>query len=364
MALKYAVGSGDWSDAATWNGGTLPSLEDEVYANGFTVTLDMDFTVQKISTDVCPDTLTGAGSFSLISGTRNISCNVEAGLSSCITNASASFNLIVTGNMAGGSATNAAGLNYAGGVNSTTAFITIYGNLTAGTGSGANGIRHAPGAGAGRNISVTVVGNVTSYASNRAISVVTSSSYGTVSNFNITGTSTGAILGICNAVNNFVLNGVLVSSSSEPMVIGMPGSLFTINGAVVQTSSKVALDSQDILVAEGGVIEYTFKEANTGSDILVRSATPGGGYPAEADVRGGVLFGVIDELTGSLAVPDPSNVRKGVATDNTIGTAELTAEDILEAIEVSTNPIAERLRNVSTVQTTGDQIASLNTQEE
>jgi hypothetical protein len=84
------------------------------------------------------------------------------------------------------------------------------------------------------------------------------------------------------------------------------------------------------------------------------------GSPPIGDVRAGVTYGPVSELEGSLIVPDPSNVRKGVPTDATTGTAELTAEDILEAIELSANPVAERLRNVSTVQTTGNQISSLN----
>jgi hypothetical protein len=59
-------------------------------------------------------------------------------------------------------------------------------------------------------------------------------------------------------------------------------------------------------------------------------------------------------------MPLPSNVRVGVPTDNTIGTGELTAADFLAAIGVSTDPVAERLRTVSTVDTTGNQMASFN----
>ena len=50
---------------------------------------------------------------------------------------------------------------------------------------------------------------------------------------------------------------------------------------------------------------------------------------------------------------------KSVGTDNTVGTADLTAQDIFDAITNSSDPIAKRLRNVSTVQITGDQISSI-----
>jgi hypothetical protein len=59
-----------------------------------------------------------------------------------------------------------------------------------------------------------------------------------------------------------------------------------------------------------------------------------------------------------MAVPTIANVRKGVATDNTLGIGELTAADFLDAILASSNAAAVRLKNVSTTDITGNQIAS------
>ena len=56
----------------------------------------------------------------------------------------------------------------------------------------------------------------------------------------------------------------------------------------------------------------------------------------------------------------PSDVRKGVNTDATVGTADLTAQDIFTEIASSSDPIAVRLRNIATVQTTGAKLASYN----
>jgi hypothetical protein len=52
MALRYAVATGNWSNTATWNGGTLPGVGDDVHANGFTVTIDQDINVNSISNKV------------------------------------------------------------------------------------------------------------------------------------------------------------------------------------------------------------------------------------------------------------------------------------------------------------------------
>jgi hypothetical protein len=40
MAIRKAVATGNWSATATWDGGIIPGLDDTVYANGFTVTID------------------------------------------------------------------------------------------------------------------------------------------------------------------------------------------------------------------------------------------------------------------------------------------------------------------------------------
>ena len=46
-----------------------------------------------------------------------------------------------------------------------------------------------------------------------------------------------------------------------------------------------------------------------------------------------------------------------IPVDNTVGTSDnVNAEDILEAIQNSSLPIAERLRNVATVESTGAQL--------
>ena len=49
MGLKVAVASGNWSNPSTWNGGLLPTTEDVVASNGFTVTIDQNVNVDSIT---------------------------------------------------------------------------------------------------------------------------------------------------------------------------------------------------------------------------------------------------------------------------------------------------------------------------
>jgi len=83
--------------------------------------------------------------------------------------------------------------------------------------------------------------------------------------------------------------------------------------------------------------------------------------PLESDVRLGVQYA--DETkTGTLAVPLPSQVALGIATDDTTGTAILNPEDIWKVQTSAMNTdgsIGKRLKNASTVDSTGDQLSSL-----
>ena len=44
----------------------------------------------------------------------------------------------------------------------------------------------------------------------------------------------------------------------------------------------------------------------------------------------------------------------------TVGTLQLTGEDLLNAISTSSNDVAQRIKNLATVETTGDQLAAFN----
>jgi hypothetical protein len=84
--------------------------------------------------------------------------------------------------------------------------------------------------------------------------------------------------------------------------------------------------------------------------------------PAAANVRYGVIF-ASGSFTGTLRMPSASQVAYGVPVDNTTGSAVITAGDVwnyLVANMTTTGSIGERIKNASTVSTTGQQLTSLN----
>ena len=78
-------------------------------------------------------------------------------------------------------------------------------------------------------------------------------------------------------------------------------------------------------------------------------------------MRTGIVYGPTNNLTGTCAVPPAAAVSIGVPVDNTVGTGYLNATDIWNvplASITTPNSIGERLKDASTVQSTGAQLAA------
>lgn len=165
MANVYAVSAGNWSTPARWNTGSLPTSADDVYANGFAITIDQDITVVSIQTR--SNTGIAAGGSFTASTSRTINASIYAGTTSCLTlsGTSLTFNVnaptiqgpnaasnlhgitggpttstinITATNTTGGSGStigNSHGIN-CGGLNSTWNIIST--NITGGSGTGNN----------------------------------------------------------------------------------------------------------------------------------------------------------------------------------------------------------------------------------
>ena len=54
MAVRFAVASGNWSNPAIWDNGAVPVAGDDVYANGFNITIDQNINVFRITNQISP----------------------------------------------------------------------------------------------------------------------------------------------------------------------------------------------------------------------------------------------------------------------------------------------------------------------
>jgi hypothetical protein len=360
MAIKWAVANGNWSSTATWNGGTLPTSADDVYSNNFTVTIDQNITV--ISLNTTATTGVTAGGFFDVSGSRTIVCDtIQPGSQYCLRLFAAANNstVVLTCNTINGSITTAsnnqtgAGIYFAGVSGVSNCNFTINGNIYT---------KNAPGFvsnGTPTNNTIVINGNI--YGSD-TVSNFSSNSHATMT---VNGVIVGGTIGIgfqttaatgtvavtkCTTVNAGQL--ALNSTTSTPTV--------TVKEIEQGVFGAVPIAGYVRLSTASGAF---YKGVTTGSSTRTLSdpADIAGQVPAQSDVRFGVTY-QSGSKTGTAYIPAASSVGFGVPVDNTTGTAALTPASVWDAATSSlttSGSIGERLKNASTVDTTGDQLAAL-----
>jgi hypothetical protein len=92
MADRWAVQNGAWSNTATWDGGILPTIDDDVFADNRTVTIDTDIIVKSLRTTQRTGGTAGGGfrpnnntviRASLLAGTTSVINFLSATPNSC-----------------------------------------------------------------------------------------------------------------------------------------------------------------------------------------------------------------------------------------------------------------------------------------
>lgn len=206
---------------------------------------------------------------------------------------------------------------------------------------------------------VNITGNIIGAGSNSATVIINNST----STVNITGTLTSGLAQCysCTTAGNLNVTGTVTVTNlnSAPAINSSGTGVVTLNSPIINVSNVNAVFASRVRFYSTAQVQWLFQNS-AGTNTILYSAGASLGLPLTTNVRYPVQYGANNELTGQVIIPLPSNVRVGVPTDNTIGTGELTADDFLNAIAISTNPVAERLRTTSTVDTTGNQMAAYN----
>ena len=204
MANRYAVKAGSWSDATVWNGGTLPTAADDVFANAFTVNIDQDITVMSIRR-VSASGIAAGGAFTVTS--------VPAGTTRTIT---------LTSGMIGTTHTADATLTLLT-ISSNTGTVLITANLTAGT--------------TGRLIDITgtctvnIAGSVTNAGSGNNTQCIRVLAAATMSMGDVTGNTSYA-----DRCAVLVAAGAAVATGN---VTGSSAILLTVAGATLHVQGRV-----------------------------------------------------------------------------------------------------------------------------
>lgn len=382
MALITSAASGNFNAGATWTGGVVPTVGDEARAaTGHTITINVNTTCDEVSND-------GTGIFTLNDGitlTANVTNKTTTAARNCvqftatspaaativgnITNGTASGNavintstgaLTVTGNVTGSSGTfNSAVLN------NSTGSVTITGNCTGGSG------QDSRGAGNASTGTLTITGNCTG-GSGTSGGTGGASGAGNLStgSMTITGNVTGgtgaqAPGAHTNSTGTTIINGSIYASETNYGVTGTNRSQVTRLTGPFYTTATFGVNPIGCLAWrwDTSLVNTTFIEVPTQNLASKRNlVTPDNAtnFPSASNVRSGTTYGISNALTGTCAVPPAASVATGVPVDNTTGTASLTPADFWNALTsgmTTSGSIGVRLKNASTLDSTGQQLA-------
>jgi hypothetical protein len=219
----------------------------------------------------------------------------------------------ITGNILGGLSAQAVG---------TTNNITINGNISGGTAGGV----------------VLLASNVTNIVGNIIAQASVGISSSSVHVMNIVG----------NVSASSTANGVFLSNASSQVYL---------NGNMTNVNGKMAIYAPIIWLDQTGTTQARFFTSG-GADRTLYSDNTFPNQPPLSDVRYLTQFGPSNGLTGTLRMASPTDVRSGVATDNTVGTALFDTSQLLAELNVSSDPIAQRLRIAATPEILGQLIAA------
>jgi len=369
MATITSAIAGNWSSTATWVGGVVPVSGDTIVLL-HVVTLDVDISGISILTHSGNNNLVINGTsrtFDIFIGGTPTSTSavvqvINTSLSHTV-NGTITFDILNNNSgrfvFRGGSPCNY-NLSYTGIINAAATVGNSNGvHFTEGAGSvvNINGVVLIVGGGsfsfitnATANTTHNVGGNYTCTSANA--NIFFSSGFQPSPILNVSGNSTSA------GTSNFVIS----TNTGEIRASGVHANTNTIGYMpFVHNGGRLKrLAGQNLQL---GLLDTDNAVAN------LYSANELTGYPPEADVETGVTYGPVGEFTGTL---DPVTVNVTVDT-NAIASAISTsletslppllapplATDLLTEISSSPDPLAERLRNASTVQSTGAQLQSL-----
>jgi hypothetical protein len=291
MANRYAVANGNWSATATWDGGTLPTAADDVYANNFTVTINQAINVLSIRTTSAAGINAGGGF--VLDNAYNVTADIRAGGSASnqnclLINFNSPNSCTITGTLYGSLINNlsdVSAVRHAG-----TGTVTVNGNIYGG-GGGTSASRRVgyrnvstgsvningniygnqSGSGAAEHDGVrfeaactsVIVGNIYAGTQNSCPGLRTNGGTCTITGV-IRGdqTTTNFAQGAVFNSTNFTVNGDIESGLGSSGVLATGSSVFNITGNII---GKASGTNQAIGLQTGGTATGTITGTITNS---------------------------------------------------------------------------------------------------
>ena len=378
--IRAILSNSDFSLPATWLGGAVPGPGDVAFANGNTVLVSDTRTVQAVSNAAGTGIAVG-GTFSLLNNC-NLTCTNANGVVQGVT----ATNCITTPSLGGGSAATLTAAITAGGSTNAVS-VTAGGTLTALGNYAAGGVQVMTISAGTVNHTGTLTGS-----GERCIVLLTASA-NLIQTGDVTGGPGGASAGIginvgggtvivtgtvtggtgsagislpMTGTTNLTVNGVCRSSATQPPISAGSSTQNTFLSGPFQMGLSGNINPLQVQrwmwapTLVPSLLEVARSDGATRRLFYTADNIPAGGYPVAANVRQSTIYGPSSEFTGTLAVPSPSSVALGVPTDNTTGTAILTAAAVQSALTAQglTTARANNLDNIATAAPAATDVAS------
>jgi len=318
MADRWAVATGNWSSTATWNGGTLPTSADDVFADGFTVTIDQNVTVLSIRTTQRTGGTAGGG-FILNAGII-VNANIIAGNSTVLTRSTGSGASFINGNITG--VTSGTGIS-AVILSASAGSLVIVGNVIGGGGSNSNdGVAVLNSVTTG---SLTITGNVTGGSSSVCRGVWTGNSSAIITiNGNVSPGSGHSCHGVINSNPLFIVGTVSGGSTANAGVAveNLLNGSVSITGTVIggNVSGAIGSSSTGSITINGNVIAGVVSAiSNTSSGtVTINGTITGNGSPAISSTGSGFIIANSNLISSSTGVTAVSANRLLVSNSNNL----------------------------------------------
>ena len=360
MAYYKAIANGNADTLSiweTWNGeawvaaSVLPGASDDVYTNGFivTVTTSQSYNSWNRSSVGTPYNITQGGQFQIdgvneitIQGNSN-GTNVNQPnfnpLSACINRLSTHINTLHrVGDDVGGSFNHCYGF-----WNGSTYDIDLVGNQLGGSGSYSYGFYNNAAA-----TFTSIVGNQQggsgSYSygfyNNTASSIIT---------FENSFQKTGVSQAVYNTGDSTTLNFINCRAYANSIYNNKSTTTINFQGITYNDLQNGTMAIKSLGNVNFDLSVFYIGLTPTYTDIALYPASTLENPPATTDVRSGVVYGIGDAYEGTLAVPPPESVVKNVPTDDTVGSlpiAQVVEEVDMELIKTKLQAIQEDTTNM------------------
>lgn len=338
MANVYAVQNGNWSDGSTWSSGSVPTADDDVYANGHTVNLNVNIiSCKRLSNQAYDNTISGGSFVRTISQSITINADCYGNGGTLLTLKIDCIGWTINGNC----------------YQEDTSVPLIIGGHCVYT-----------------NNDFIINGNCYGYTLMAILYTHWSNSYASITiNGNYTGfiniaeesggdpyETLGPIIFNGNVSFYSATNSILLTSTGKVYFYGtLADNGVRIQAGLLSLHKDTTFENFPRVC---GIITNGYNvQIIKSQDGLSLTSLYDRALPQETQVAQGVTYGMQNEYEGRLALPQPSTVLKDVEYGNKVGTLEVialsgaTAQADQIAVVNLTEQEVNRVKNCATIQT-------------